>query len=325
MRALAILGPAASARHLAPFQYERVDLSIAADLAAAKGADAVLIVGGDGTIHHQLPHLAHTGIPLLVAPYGSGNDFARALGLSTPANSLAAWQHFCAGTGNVRDVDLGVITCGARHLDGRVPRCAEPTDVAEDGRAPQTQPQTTNQRPETLFCCIGGLGVDADANRRANAMPSWLRSHGGYWLAALAAILTFRPQAISVTIGDASPSSLSMNPSSMEKSSISWMLAFANCPNYGGGMRMAPRAELSDGLLDLVRIRNAGRLRLLRCLHRVYSGTHIAMPEVEYLQCAEARIESDPPLPVYADGEPVAHTPITVRIARNALRVITPA
>ena len=110
----------------------------------------------------------------------------------------------------------------------------------------------------------------------------------------------------------------------MVQSSISWMLAFANCPNYGGGMRMAPRAELSDGLLDLVRIRNAGRLRLLRCLHRVYSGTHVAMPEVEYLQAAEARIESDPPLPVYADGEPVAQTPISVRIAPRALRVIIP-
>jgi diacylglycerol kinase family enzyme len=48
------------------------------------------------------------------------------------------------------------------------------------------------------------------------------------------------------------------------------------------------------------------------------------MTEVEYLQASGARIESDPPLPVYADGEPVAHTPITVRIAPRALRVIIP-
>ncbi|MGH9580859.1 MAG: hypothetical protein ACRD2R_07695 [Terriglobales bacterium] len=181
-----------------------------------------------------------------------------------------------------------------------------------------------NQKPETLFCCVGGLGVDADANRRANAMPQWLRSQGGYALAALAAILTFRPQAITLSVQDATPSP-SMSPSSMEKSSISWMLAFANAPNYGGGMRIAPHALLDDGLLDLVRIRNAGRLRLLRCLHRVYSGAHISMPEVECFRAAEARIEADPPLPVYADGEPITHTPITVSIASRALRVIIPA
>jgi len=302
VRALAILGPAASPRHLERFQHEGWDLTPSADLAAAQGSpDAALIFGGDGTIHHQLPHLARTGIPLLVVPYGSGNDFARALGLPTPADSLAAWQRFCSGAGNTRDVDLGAI------------RPCEP--VA--GTAPR---ETRNQKPETLFCCIGGLGVDADANRRANAMPPGLRSHGGYWLAALAAILTFNPQTITVTVPDADRS----EPST-KQSSISWMLAFANCPNYGGGMRMAPRAELADGLLDLVRIRNAGRLRLLRCLHRVYSGTHVAMSEVEYLQAAEARIESDPPLPVYADGEPVAHTPINVRIVPHALRVIVPA
>ncbi|MGH9603363.1 MAG: diacylglycerol/lipid kinase family protein [Terriglobales bacterium] len=310
MRALAILGPAASSRHLKPFEHEGVDLSVSADLTShARSLDAVLIFGGDGTVHHQLPHLARTGIPLLVVPFGSGNDFARALGLRTPTDSLAAWRRFCAGAGNVRDVDLGLIT----------------PSLASAPRASSAQLATRNSELATLFCCIAGLGVDADANRRANAMPQWLRAHGGYWLAALAAILTFRPQPITVTVPGAAPAQSPMNQSSMEKSSISWMLALANAPDYGGGMRMAPRAQLDDGLLDLVRIRNAGRLRLLRCLHRVYKGAHVSMPEVEYLQASEARIESAPPLLVYADGEPVAQTPITVAVAPRALRIIIPA
>lgn len=299
MRALAILGPAASARDLQPFHLPGVELRSEGSPSAA---DAVLVFGGDGTLHHQLPHLARTGIPLLVVPRGSGNDFACALGLRTPQDSLAAWQRFCSGANNARDVDLGVI---------------RPT-----GPAPATsaQPKTTNQKPETLFCCVGGLGVDADANRRANTMPPWLRSHGGYALAALAAILSFRPQTI--TVSAERPVNLQ---SSINQSPISWMLAFANAPNYGGGMRIAPQALLDDGLLDLVRIRGAGRLRLLRCLHRVYSGAHVSMPEVEHFRAAEVRIEADPPLPVYADGEPIAHTPITVSIAPRALRVIIPA
>ncbi len=293
---------------------------------APSDVDAVLVLGGDGTLHRQLPHLARTGIPLLVVPRGSGNDFARALGLRTSQDSLTAWRRFCSGAGNLRDVDLGVITCGTvPPLWGRAEQpMATPAGATVPGRS-TVFPETKNQKPETLFCCVAGLGVDADANRRANAMPPWLRSHGGYALAALAAILSFRPQ--SITFSTERPLNLqsSMNHSSMEKSSISWMLAFANAPNYGGGMRIAPQAQLDDGLLDLVRIRNAGRLRLLRCLHRVYSGAHISMPEVEYICAAEARIESDPPLLVYADGEPVAHTPITVSVAPRALRVIIPA
>ncbi len=294
MRALAILGPRASVRDLQPFSLPGVELLLEGVPASA---DAVLVFGGDGTLHAQLPHLARTGIPLLVVPRGSGNDFARALGLRTSSDSLAAWKRFCSGDNNTRDVDLGVIT---------------PSPAA-------SQLETGNSKLETFFCCIAGLGVDAEANRRANAMPQWLRSHGGYALAALAAILNFRPQTITLIPSNAS------NQSSMEKSSISWMLAFANAPNYGGGMRIAPQAQLDDGLLDLVRIRNAGRLRLLRCLHRVYSGAHISMPEVEYFRASEAHIEADPPLPVYADGEPVAHTPITVSVACRALRVIIPA
>lgn len=312
MRALAILGPAASARDLQPFHLPGVELRSEGSPSAA---DAVLVLGGDGTLHRQLPHLARTGIPLLVVPRGSGNDFARALGLRTPQESLAAWQRFCSGAGNVRDVDLGVITRSAT-APGRSHRIH---DAAAD--SPR---ETRNEKPETLFCCVGGLGVDADANRRANAMPQWLRAHGGYALAALIATLSFRPHTITVSAESAVNLQPSMNQSSMEKSSISWMLAFANAPNYGGGMRIAPQALLDDGLLDLVRIRGAGRLRLLRCLHRVYSGAHTSLPEVEYFRAAEARIETDPPLPVYADGEPVAHTPITVSVAPRALRVIIP-
>ncbi len=322
MHALAILGPAASPRDLQPFHLPGVELRSEGSPSAA---DAVLVLGGDGTLHHQLPHLARTGIPLLVVPRGSGNDFARALGLRSPQDSLTAWQRVCSGAGNQRDVDLGLIRCSPAALGRAEQPIAIPVDTAATGRATQAQPETKNQKPETLFCCVAGLGVDADANRRANAMPPWLRSHGGYALAALAAILSFRPQTISVTISDAACAGPSRDQPSMEKSSISWMLAFANAPNYGGGMRIAPQALLDDGLLDLVRIRNAGRLRLLRCLHRVYSGAHISMPEVEYIRASEVRIEADPPLPVYADGEPIAHTPITASVAPRALRVIVPA
>jgi len=81
MRAAAILGLGCSAKNLKPFQTdETIEWRIGMP-AAADQADIVLLFGGDGTIHRHLSQLVKLGLPVLVVPAGSGNDFARALGL----------------------------------------------------------------------------------------------------------------------------------------------------------------------------------------------------------------------------------------------------
>src|SRR6266567_4421436 len=115
MRAAAILGLGCSSGDLKPF---RVDSrTVAKDIdwrmgmpASGEQADVVLLFGGDGTIHRHLGQLVRLGLPVLVVPAGSGNDFARALGLKRVRDSLAAWRRFCGGANNLRSIDLGVIT-----------------------------------------------------------------------------------------------------------------------------------------------------------------------------------------------------------------------
>ena len=51
--------------------------------ASAKGMSALLLIGGDGTVHQALPAIAETNIPFGFLPCGRGNDFARNIGLST--------------------------------------------------------------------------------------------------------------------------------------------------------------------------------------------------------------------------------------------------
>ncbi|HXE89503.1 MAG TPA: diacylglycerol kinase family protein [Terriglobales bacterium] len=284
MPAAAILGPNASESELRPFRECGVPIAVTD---SPQDAEAVLILGGDGTIHRQLARLARSGIPMLPVPHGSGNDFARALGLLRPADALAAWRKFAAGAGSVRDVDLGVIR----------------------------SPATSDTACATYFCCVGGAGVDAEANRRANAMPAWLRAHGGYVLAALAAIAAFHPCEFRIAAEGAEAPTDAF-------AGRAWMVAFANASAYGAGMKIAPRALPDDGRLDLCLIRDASRTRLMRCLHRVYSGRHIEMPEVTYYQAERVRIETATPLDVYADGEYICQTPIEVSVERRALRVI---
>jgi diacylglycerol kinase family enzyme len=101
------------------------------------------------------------------------------------------------------------------------------------------------------------------------------------------------------------------------------LAAFANTPVYGGGMKVAPRAQMDDGLLDVCIVGGVARLKLLSMFHSVYTGQHLNMREVEYFQAPRARIETEQPLAVYADGEYVCQTPVEVAVQRAALKVVT--
>ena len=285
MRADAIFGPNGTEADLAPFRRPGIDLTRTTEVSMNTVADAALIFGGDGTIHRHLPSLHQTQIPVLVVPVGSGNDFANAMGWGTTGLALAAWQRFCTRGDNLRRIDLGLI-------------------------APLT-PGTATAR--TYYCCVAGAGLDSDVNRRANQQPRWLRSRGGYIAALAPALAAFRPTRVKVSLRDAQ-----INEDAM-------LVACANAPSYGGGMRIAPGADLADGKLDVCFVRRTGKLRLLRLFPKVFSGTHLGLPEVEYLQTDWLRIEGERPLDIYADGEYVCTTPAEVTVVPQALRVIAPS
>ena len=102
------------------------------------------------------------------------------------------------------------------------------------------------------------------------------------------------------------------------------LCAVANAQSYGGGMRIAPDAQLDDGLLDLCIIGEASRGEFLRAFPRVFKGTHVFHPKVSMLRASRLRIESSPPLPVLSDGEIVGQTPFEVQILPGALWVMRP-
>ena len=81
MRAAAILGLGCSERDLKAFQENSTADWLIGLPASSSEADVILIFGGDGTVHRHLAQLVHLHRPVLVVPRGSGNDFARALGL----------------------------------------------------------------------------------------------------------------------------------------------------------------------------------------------------------------------------------------------------
>ncbi|MBZ5572166.1 MAG: diacylglycerol kinase family lipid kinase [Acidobacteriia bacterium] len=310
MRAAVIFGLGSYEKDLKPFQEDSRDTWLIGLPASASEADAILIFGGDGTVHRHLAQLVKLQLPVLVVPCGSGNDFARALGLRKTNDSLAAWKKFASEGSNVRTIDLGIIK----------PQRLKPSELGGSDRSAEAlrHPIPSPSPTQHYFCCVGGVGLDGEVARRANQLPRWLRGHGGYVVSLPPALFRFVPLRMKISIpGDEDSSSFVVRS---EQPTI--LAVFANTSTYGGGMKIAPRARMDDGQLDVCLIRDLNKLKLFCLFPTIYFGGHLRMPEVEYFQAERLWIETERPLDVYADGEYVCKTPIDVQVARDALRVI---
>lgn len=283
MRAAAILGLGCSPKDLKPFQSDaKVEWQLGMP-SSGDEVDAIVLFGGDGTVHRHLGQLVKLALPVLVVPTGSGNDFARSLGLASVRDSKMAWKRFCGGASQARSIDLGTISdAGAKHY----------------------------------FCCVAGVGLDSEVARRANQQPRWLRGHGGYALTVVPTIFRFAPFPMKVLAAGEN------NDWNIRSDQPTMLAAFANGPLYGGGMRIAPHAKMDDGLLDVCIVAAVDPFRLLYLFPTVYSGRHLKVREVQYFQSAAVRVETEHPLDVYADGEFVCRTPVEISVQPEALKVI---
>ncbi len=303
MRAAAILGLGCSPRNLKAFQTEQtIDWQIGMP-APADRVNIILVFGGDGTVHRHLSQLVKLGLPVLVVPAGSGNDFARALGLGRVRDSLAAWRRFSAGQGGVRAIDLGVIT---------------PVEGGDEAPA-QAFARNLVLGTRNYFCSVAGVGLDSEVARQANELPRWLRGHGGYALTLAPAI--FRLAALPMKIF--TPAGTGRWTIRRDQPTI--LAAFANTSTYGGGMKIAPRAQMDDGQLDVCLIGGIDPFKLACMFPAVYFGRHLSLREVEYFQAERLRVETETPLDVYADGEYICQTPVEVTVERATLQVIVGA
>jgi YegS/Rv2252/BmrU family lipid kinase len=181
-------------------------------------------------------------------------------------------------------------------------------DVIANG-APQ--PVDVGDVDGATFIGIASLGFDSDANRIANEAPPRL-GNLVYTYGALRALAAWKHAGYEVVVdGEAHAFS-------------GWSVACANSKAYGGGMFLAPDADLHDGRLDVVFCEAMSKARFLRLLPTVFRGEHVKLPEVHVLRGAEVRISADRPFTVYADGDPIGELPCTVRAIPGAVKVLLP-
>ena len=160
---------------------------------------------------------------------------------------------------------------------------------------------------------IASLGFDSDANRIANESRV-VRGNLVYLYAALRALWSWRPAGFTVTVDG-------------ERHALrGYSVGVCNSKAYGGGMFVAPQAELDDGELDVVALGQVSKAAFLgRVLPKVFKGTHVDQDYVTVLRGREINVAADRPFRVYADGDPIGDVPITVTVRPRCLRVVVPA
>jgi YegS/Rv2252/BmrU family lipid kinase len=210
------------------------------------------------------------------------------------------------------DVPLGVIPGGRGNDFARV--VGIPTEVpaaVELLGAGTTRAVDVGEVNGRRFLCIASCGFDSEANRIANKVR-FVRGNLVYLYAALRALAAWMPAHFQLVLDG-------------ERRDVTgYSVAAANSKAYGGGMYVAPDAELDDGKLDVVYVGDVGKLRYLANLPKVFKGSHTENDEVTVLRATEVEISADRPFAVYADGEHLADLPASIRVLPRALKVIAP-
>jgi YegS/Rv2252/BmrU family lipid kinase len=206
---------------------------------------------------------------------------------------------------------LGIIPAGTGNSVGQHLGCLDPSEAVRrilSGNVREFDLARVVTGGRTVHCVnLMGWGAVVDINRTAE----YLRAFGPsrYSLAALAHIVRARPR----------QAKLVLDGRVIEDEFL--FVAVCNTKFIGNGMQLAPRAEVDDARLDVVLIRRATRLQMLRMFRRVFDGSHLSVGCVEYHQVRFLGIESDRVGGLNLDGEQMGATPVTVDVMPAALRV----
>ncbi|MEZ5305869.1 MAG: diacylglycerol kinase family lipid kinase [Pyrinomonadaceae bacterium] len=257
------------------------------------GRRFIIACGGDGTINEVANGILESGIDaeLGVLPAGTGGDFRRSLGLSASPREAAKQLR----NGRTEKIDVG-----------------RAGFIGKDG-----------EKTGRFFVNIASFGLSASINQRVKAKGefAWIpsetvRGRTKFALSTIQEVLETNFRTIKVSLDGAEAYTLN---------TINFCIC--NARYFGGGMMIAPEANLCDGRFDLINIGDINTARIMLNGYRLYSGSHLEMPEVKAKRVE--RIEVEPlseteSIDIEIDGELPGRLPAVFEIVPKALNVRVP-
>jgi diacylglycerol kinase (ATP) len=233
----------------------------------------------------------------------AGGDGTVNLGLQAVAGTGTGFGILPVGTGNDFAVELGLPT------DPMAAAIAI-SDALDTGRRRRIDlaRMVPADGPARWFGAVLGAGFDSIVNERANRMR-FPRGPRRYDIAIMVELLRLRPRHYSIRLDGA------------EHEIDAVLVAVGNTASYGGGMRICPDADATDGLLDVVIAGRVGRGLLMRIKPKVYAGTHVQHPLVNTFRVTTVEIAAEG-ITAYVDGERSSPLPVTVTAVPGALSLL---
>lgn len=243
---------------------------------------------------------SNLGAELVIAIGGDGTISQVANGIFGTNSALGIVP---GGTGNDLCRTLEIEQDQLSAVESLISGIATPIDVG----------RWRSEVTEGIFVNVAGIGFDAAVARRINFGFKRVRGKAAYLAATLTALARFKPSPLQIT---ANGETWQMAP---------MLLAIANATTYGAGMRIAPRASVVDGLLDLIIVQNLSKLSFIKSFPLVFKGAHLEHPAVDMVKTNRLTLQFSEPTPFLADGELITATDLDIELIPRSLRVILPA
>jgi diacylglycerol kinase (ATP) len=232
-----------------------------------------------------------------------GGDGTVNLALQAVAGTAVPFGPVPAGTGNDFTIETGFPADPLAATDTIARALAAgrttPVDLAR---------MTDADGKTRWYGAVLAAGFDAIVNERANRMR-WPKGPRRYDIAILVELARLRPRRYRLVLDG------------VEHRLDAVLVAVGNCASYGGGMRICPAADPTDGLLDVVVAGPVGRATLVRIKPRVYRGTHVLHPMVHSYRAASVQLHAEG-ITAYVDGERAAPLPVQVTAVPRAVQLL---
>jgi YegS/Rv2252/BmrU family lipid kinase len=259
-----------------------------AQVAVKQSRPVVVAVGGDGTLNEVVNGFFHNGAPI-------------------PSTTKLAMVPLGTGGDFRRTLRIPLDTKAA-------------IDVLRTGLVRRLDAGcVTYQTPDGAtavrhFINIADAGLGGEVVYRVNRGSKRLGSMT-YKVGSGLALLSYKNKPMTVVI-DGSTHEL---PRAQQ-------VVVANCQFFGGGMQMAPSASPTDGVFDVIVIKDAGKIETMRGINDILAGKHLdnGNPKMELLYGKRITVTSPEKVRIDLDGEDVGFLPALFEIQPGAIEFITP-